>query len=124
MVKLNTLESIQAILCCAMYSIRSPVGVSVWLLSGLALRQCTELGLHRKMCWSKFDSNPLKVQLRRRIFWCCYNLDRAISVTLGRPQGITDGDINVEVCQAPYDYAAGWLTFISFLLTLMTKISR
>ncbi len=28
--QLNTLESIQAILCCAMYSIRSPVGVSLW----------------------------------------------------------------------------------------------
>ena len=28
--QLNSLESIQAILCCAMYSMRSPVGVSVW----------------------------------------------------------------------------------------------
>jgi hypothetical protein len=26
----NSLESIQAILACAMYSIRSPIGVSVW----------------------------------------------------------------------------------------------
>lgn len=26
----NSIESIQAVLCCAMYSIRSPVGVSVW----------------------------------------------------------------------------------------------
>ncbi|KAF4965630.1 hypothetical protein FSARC_6593 [Fusarium sarcochroum] len=78
-VKLNNLESIQAILCCAMYSIRSPVGVSVWLLSGLALRQCTELGLHRNMRWRMFNSNFLKTQMRRR-----------------RPQGITDNDIDVE----------------------------
>ena len=33
--QLNTLESIQAILCCAMYSIRSPVGVSLWCDLGL-----------------------------------------------------------------------------------------
>ncbi|KAL2441458.1 hypothetical protein ABEF95_014955 [Exophiala dermatitidis] len=94
--QLNTLESIQAILCCAMYSIRSPVGVSVWMLSGLALRQCTELGLHRKIPWYKLDSNALRTQIRRRVFWCCYNLDRAMSVTLGRPQSITDNDIDVE----------------------------
>ncbi|EXJ91784.1 hypothetical protein A1O3_00334 [Capronia epimyces CBS 606.96] len=94
--QLNTLESIQAILCCAMYSIRSPVGVSLWLLSGLALRQCTELGLHRKIPWYRVDSNPLKTQIRRRVFWCCYNLDRAMSITLGRPQSITDSDIDVE----------------------------
>ncbi|CAI6095303.1 unnamed protein product [Clonostachys chloroleuca] len=48
------------------------------------------------MPWVKLDSNPLKTQMRRRIFWCSYNLDRAISVTLGRPQGITDNDIDVE----------------------------
>ncbi|KAF2871916.1 fungal-specific transcription factor domain-containing protein, partial [Massariosphaeria phaeospora] len=106
-IKLNTLESIQAILCCAMYSIRSPVVVSVWhrhplptstpeLLSGLALRQCTELGLHRKITWNKIDSNCLKTQIRRRVFWCCYSLDRAVAVSLGRPQGISDGDIDVE----------------------------
>jgi hypothetical protein len=28
--KLDSLESIQSILCCAVYSIRSPVGVSLW----------------------------------------------------------------------------------------------
>ncbi|CAI7653594.1 unnamed protein product [Penicillium glandicola] len=95
-IKFNTLKSIQAILCCAMYSIRSPVGVSTWTLSGLALRQCVEMGLHRKILWSKVDSNVLKTQMRRRIFWCCYNLDRAVAVTLGRPVGISDSDIDVE----------------------------
>lgn len=49
------------------------------------------------MLWDKIDSSCLKTQMRRRVFWCCYNLDRAISVTLGRPQGITDNDIDVEV---------------------------
>ncbi|XXH00784.1 hypothetical protein Hte_007135 [Hypoxylon texense] len=94
--RLNSLESIQAILCCAMYSIRSPVGVSVWTLSGLALRQCIELGLHRKIPWSKVEHNVLKSQMRRRVFWCSYNLDRAVAITLGRPVGINDSDIDVE----------------------------
>ena len=29
-VAMDSIESIQAILCCAMYSLRSPIGVSVW----------------------------------------------------------------------------------------------
>jgi len=93
----NSLQSIQAILASAMYSIRSPIGVSVWTLSGLALRQCIELGLHRKIAWSKTESDVLKTQIRRRVFWCSYNLDRAAALTLGRPVGIADCDIDVDV---------------------------
>lgn len=94
--QLNSLESIQAILCCAMYSIRSPVGASVWMLSGLALRHCIELGLHRKIPWSKVESDTMKSEMRRRVFWCSYNLDRAAAVTLGRPVGISDNVITVN----------------------------
>lgn len=95
--QLNSIETIQALLCCAMYSLRSPIGVSIWTLSGLAIRQCIELGLHRYIPWAGMESNTLKTQMRRRVFWCSYNLDRACAVTLGRPVGITDGDIDVEL---------------------------
>lgn len=94
---LNTLETIQALLCCAMYSLRSPIGVSIWTLSGLAVRQCIELGLHRDIPWSRVESNPLKTEIRRRVFWCSYNLDRASAVTLGRPASISDYDIDVAL---------------------------
>ncbi|KAL3295207.1 flavin-binding monooxygenase [Colletotrichum asianum] len=95
--QLNSLETIQALLCCAMYSLRSPIGVSIWTLSGLAVRQCVELGLHRDIPWSKVESNTLKTEVRRRVFWCSYNLDRACAVTLGRPVSITDEDIDVAL---------------------------
>lgn len=93
----NTITSIQAILACAMYSLRSPIGVSIWMLSGLALRQCVELGLHRKIRWAKVEPDYVKAELRKRVFWCSYNLDRAVAITLGRPVGIADHDIDVEV---------------------------
>lgn len=73
------------------------LGISNRTLSGLALRQCIELGLHRKIPWLRVESDVLKVQMRRRVFWCSYNLDRAVAVTLGRPVGIADSDITVEV---------------------------
>lgn len=90
------LVSIQAILCCAMYSMRASSGVSVWTLSGLALRQCTELGLHRRIPWKQLDHDFLREQIRRRVFWVAYNLDRMAAVTLGRPFGIVDEDIDVD----------------------------
>lgn len=39
-----SLTCVQAILCCAMFSMRSISGASLWTLSGLALRQSIELG--------------------------------------------------------------------------------
>lgn len=36
-------------------------------------------------------------ELKARIFWSCYYLDRGVSVALGRPPAISDGDIDVEV---------------------------
>lgn len=67
------------------------------MLSGLALRQCLELGLHRKIRWSRMQTDHVKDELRKRVFWCSYNLDRAVAITLGRPVGIADHDIDVEV---------------------------
>lgn len=87
---------IQAILCCAIYSMRASSGVSVWTLTGIALRQCTELGLHHKIAWTAVDGDVLQEQMKRRVFWVTYNLDRMAAVTLGRPFGISDEDITVD----------------------------
>ncbi|CZR68640.1 related to purine utilization positive regulator [Phialocephala subalpina] len=94
-IQLDSIESIQAILCCAMYSLRSPVGVSV-SLSGLALRQCIELGYHRSARKFSLSLDPLRLEMRKRVFWCSYGIDRAASMTLGRPFGIPDQEIDIE----------------------------
>jgi hypothetical protein len=86
---------IQAILCCAMYSMRSATGASVWTLSGIALRYCTELGLNRNLSWAVERLDLLQQELRKRAFWVSYNLDRMSAVSLGRPVGIPDNDIDI-----------------------------
>ncbi|KAJ9611976.1 hypothetical protein H2200_003571 [Cladophialophora chaetospira] len=93
---LENLEAVQALLCCAMYSLRSPVGPSVWKLSGLALRQCIELGYHRSARRFGSTANPLRLELRRRAFWCAYILDCAGAITLGRPLGIPHQEVDAE----------------------------
>lgn len=46
------------------------------------------------------------VEMRKRLFWSCYTMDRQISIPLGRPFAISDRDIDValpfnidEACQ-------------------------
>jgi hypothetical protein len=94
---LDGLESIQSILCCAVYSIRSPVGVSLWKISGMAIRHCIELGYHRSVAKFRPHIDPSLAEMSRRCFWVAYDIDRVAAFTLGRPMGIPDDSIDVEL---------------------------
>ncbi|KAH7227308.1 fungal-specific transcription factor domain-containing protein [Fusarium oxysporum] len=96
----KNLESIQALLCCALYSMRSSVGRSVWNLSGLALRQSIELGYHRNVAKLNLRTNSLKLELRKRVFWCAYQLDCASSINLGLPLSLPIAEVDTESYQA------------------------
>lgn len=62
--------------------------------TGLAMRMCIELGLHRQKRSLKVS---LRSELNKRLFWSCYWMDREIAIALGRPPTISDHDIDVEV---------------------------
>lgn len=94
---LDSLESIQAILFCAVYSIRSPVGVSLWKISGLAIRHCIELGYHLDADKYRKNADPLTKEISKRCFWVAYDIDRVAAFTLGRPLGIPEDSIDVEL---------------------------
>lgn len=94
---LDGLESVQSILSCAVYSIRSPVGVSLWKLSGMAIRHCIELGYHRSISKYHKYTDTLAAEMSRRCFWVAYDIDRVAACILGRPVGIPDDAIDVEM---------------------------
>ncbi|WWC62255.1 uncharacterized protein I303_104851 [Kwoniella dejecticola CBS 10117] len=97
-VTLHNLPNIQGLLLLAIYSLRDSKGPSVWYLSGVTLRLCIGMGLHRYAAGgavrtlSKYD-----IEMRKRVFWSCYTIDRMISLLLGRPPGISDEDIDVDL---------------------------
>ncbi|EJD01089.1 uncharacterized protein FOMMEDRAFT_88846 [Fomitiporia mediterranea MF3/22] len=65
-----------------------------WLLVGQAVRMSQDLGLHR---YSRHVSmTPLEKQVRRKVFWSVYSLDRMLAMALGRPLGIEDSDCDAE----------------------------
>lgn len=89
----NRLEALQAMLCLTLYSLMRPCVPGVWYLSGSSLRLCIDLGLHNES--SSSSAEPTTIDMRRRLFWCCYSLDRQICVYLGRPFGIPEESIKV-----------------------------
>jgi hypothetical protein len=63
-------------------------------LGGLINRMALQLGLHR--CPARYTSfSAGEKQLRQRIFWSLYAIDRFICQSMGLPLGINDDDVDV-----------------------------
>lgn len=92
------LHTIQAFLLMAVFSQKMPDGISGWQSIGLAIRTAVVLGLHRKGYQKKNEpiSNEQKYlqDLKSRIFWSAYGIERINGLVLGRPFSISDIDID------------------------------
>ncbi|OJJ94768.1 hypothetical protein ASPACDRAFT_1892172 [Aspergillus aculeatus ATCC 16872] len=93
----DNLEAVQAILCCAIYSVRSPTGTSHWKLGSLALRQCIDLGYHRHTKHFSVPAEDLvRLELRKRVFWCAYVIETQAAVMLSRPLSVPYQEVDAE----------------------------
>ena len=71
----GSVQSIQAMLLLVLYSMLDPRHLDNWNLVGMTSRIMVDLGIHQDP--SKFSPIPrAKLELRRRVFWCLYTLDR------------------------------------------------
>ncbi|KAF5965860.1 quinate transport [Fusarium coicis] len=87
------LESVQDLLLICRFGIYHPIGTSIWDVVRLCGRLCIELGLHNG---TDVRGDLLQTQLRRRVFWQFYLIDRYSSTTLDRPFSIDDADIQTK----------------------------
>lgn len=91
----HSVHNIEAMTLLVLYSLRSPSNSGIWYMIGLAMRTCVDLGLHREAYYR--NVLPYEGQLRRRLFWTVYFLERVIAVSLGRPYSIADRDIDATL---------------------------
>lgn len=102
----NRLEALQGILLLAQYSIMRPSVPGIWYVLGWALRLCVDLGMHTEAGYRSSSLaaagsshaaayDPFTMDMRRRLFWCTYAIDRQVCVYLGRPFGIPEESIKV-----------------------------
>ncbi|EWC46060.1 hypothetical protein DRE_04634 [Drechslerella stenobrocha 248] len=94
------LEELQAVLLLAAYAILRPVSPGVWYIIGVAMRHAVDLGLFTEEVVPKGVGDDgmrgWRRDLRRRLFWCTYSLDRLVSACVGRPVQIADEVIGIE----------------------------
>ena len=120
----HNIATIQLLALLAIYGQRSPYGAGSWSQIRYAMTLCIELGLHRKQASTTNTQEVEKeeAEMRRRVFWVCYCLDRLTTMTIGRTFAIADRDINVDLPTASPDFwhltastADEWHKFRPFL---------
>ncbi|OJK02741.1 hypothetical protein ASPACDRAFT_112995 [Aspergillus aculeatus ATCC 16872] len=86
--------SVQALLASQLYLVAKMSLRTASTVGGCMLRSILHAGLHR--CPYRYkELTSHDRQLRKRIFWSAYAIDRYLSQTLGLPLGIQDSDIDV-----------------------------
>ena len=90
----HDLSSLQALLAAQLYLVATMSLRTASTVGGCVLRSMLHAGLHRcPFRYKELSSHDR--QLRKRIFWCAYAIDRYLSQVLGLPLGIQDSDIDV-----------------------------
>lgn len=90
------LVQLQISLLLLQYTLLVPKTGNLWQLAGSAMRCATELGIYAEPTPGK-HVEPLTLDLRRRLFWTCYCIDRTLSTIMGRPSSIPDEWISSEM---------------------------
>jgi hypothetical protein len=73
------IHSIQALILLVIYATMDPHHFDSWTLIGAASRTMVDLGIHQDPSRSASISKD-KLELRRRVYWCVYALDRYITL--------------------------------------------
>ena len=93
------LETIQVRLIQCLYLLSSSRANECWYTFGTALQVTTALGLHRKIPGKRVRNteSPLVMEMRKRVFWSVYTLDKYLSIMFGRPRLLHDEEIDQEL---------------------------
>jgi hypothetical protein len=90
----SSILSLQALISVQLFLITMHRYNAASRLEGLAVRIAFQLGLHR--CPVKLNSLPVKeCELRKRLFWSIFCIDRYICIRLGTPLSIRMEDVDV-----------------------------
>lgn len=94
----NSMRGLQCLLLLMIYAMHSPSShFNAWSVNYQCIAMVIDLGLQREpsraISWSL-----LQREMRTRIFWVVYSLDRKLSTMMGRPIGLRDEACDLRVC--------------------------
>lgn len=73
---------------------------NAFLRTRMAIGIAQMIGLHRDPKF--YNAKPLQAERARRLWWKLYDMDKALSLFMGRPYTIIDKFVDVEI-PVPYD---------------------
>ncbi|OOG00243.1 hypothetical protein ASPCADRAFT_158155 [Aspergillus carbonarius ITEM 5010] len=86
----------QAYLLCTLHALHSPSSQTVLTMISAAMRCCVIAQLHLPTLEAHAADPLLEMQIRRRVFWSAYAIDRLVSWVYHVPCSLVDEDIQVE----------------------------
>lgn len=90
----GSLEGLQCLLLLQIYALNNPsLSLNVWYLNYQCIASVLDLGLQRDVRAER-NVSILTQEMRTRIFWVVYSLDRTLATIMGRPIGLRD-----EACE-------------------------
>lgn len=89
-----TLEGLQVFTLLSLYSLFDTTGPSTWTIVGILTRQAAAFGLSRTSPSSE-GLDPQARELRNRLFWSIFVLDRMVAVSVGHDAGLVDHNMVV-----------------------------
>ena len=90
----NDLAGLQALLLLIQYAFLNPSVANLWLLTGLSSEACIDMGLHQDLP-ANAETDVLKRDLRRRVFWCAWEMEVAVCAGFHRQVRTLNKYINV-----------------------------
>ncbi|CDS06862.1 hypothetical protein LRAMOSA09387 [Lichtheimia ramosa] len=87
------ISTVQALLLLAIHQHGTMKYARGWLYSGMAFRMALDLGLHRNC--DHWNVPPDERERRKRVFWCCFIMDRLTSAIYGRSASFEERDCDV-----------------------------
>lgn len=97
----SSVAGVQCLLLIAMFALHSPfLGVNPWYLNYQCLAAVLDLGLQQDLSIAR-PADPFEREMRTRVFWVVFSIDRIIATTLGRPVGLRDDACDLRVRETP-----------------------
>ncbi|KAL3471543.1 hypothetical protein BJX99DRAFT_266680 [Aspergillus californicus] len=114
-----SIRSVQACLLIGTYLLPLDTSGLCYTYFGLALKMAIQNGMHRRYCGEGLPAHM--IEIRNRVFWTAYTIEKRVSILHGRPVSLSDTDVDAAM---PVDFPGlmprGQMSNHTNMITLIT----
>ncbi|KAH8694274.1 fungal-specific transcription factor domain-containing protein [Talaromyces proteolyticus] len=91
------ITTIQALLLLGQFDVGRGQNTKGWLLTGIAFRLVSEMGLHiDPNHWKTGHDSEVDREVLRRVYWSCFIADKQLALYFGRPPALHSSEADVQ----------------------------